>query len=149
MPPGSSTASSPACFGSAFMPLHPTVYSKLLSGNIAKNGTKVWLMNTGYTGGPYGVGTRMSIAHTRALLLAALDHSLDKVPTWKDPVFGLEIPTECPGVPPAVLRPRDTWPDPQAYDAKAQQLAKLFNENFKQYADQASPEVLAAAPTVG
>jgi phosphoenolpyruvate carboxykinase (ATP) len=138
-----------ACFGSAFMPLHPTVYGKLLSENIAKNGTNVWLMNTGYTGGPYGVGKRMSIAHTRALLNAALDGALDKVATYNDPIFGFEVPADCPGVPSQVLRPRETWSDKAAYDAKAQQLAKLFSENFKQFADQASPEVLAAAPKVG
>jgi phosphoenolpyruvate carboxykinase (ATP) len=138
-----------ACFGSAFMPLHPTVYGKLLSENIAKNGTRVWLMNTGYTGGPYGVGKRMSIAHTRALLNAALEGKLDGVATYKDPIFGVEVPVDCPGVPSQVLRPRETWADKAAYDAKAQHLAKLFNENFKQFADQASPEVAAAAPKAG
>jgi phosphoenolpyruvate carboxykinase (ATP) len=138
-----------ACFGSAFMPLHPTVYGKLLSENIAKNGTRVWLMNTGYTGGPYGVGKRMSIAHTRALLNAALDGKLDGVASYKDPIFGVEVPVDCPGVPSQVLRPRETWADKAAYDAKAQHLAKLFNENFKQFADQASPEVAAAAPKAG
>ncbi len=137
-----------ACFGSAFMPLHPTVYGKLLSANIAKNGTKVWLMNTGYTGGPYGVGKRMSIAHTRALLNAALEGKLDHVKTYLHPIFGVEVPTEAPGVPANVLNPRDTWPKPAEYDAKAKQLAKLFNDNFKQFADQASPEVVAAAPKV-
>jgi phosphoenolpyruvate carboxykinase (ATP) len=138
-----------ACFGAAFMPLHPTVYGKLLAQNIAKNGTKVWLMNTGFTGGPYGVGKRMSIQHTRTLLNAALDGALDGVPTWRDPIFGVEVPTQCPGVPAQVLRPRETWSDPAAYDAKAAQLAKLFHDNFKQFADQASPEVLAAGPKVG
>ena len=131
------------------MSLHPTVYGNLLSKQIAEHGTKVWLMNTGFTGGPYGVGKRMSIAHTRALLNAALEGKLDGVPSYQDPVFGVQVPSECPGVPAKVLRPRDAWPDPAAYDAKAQQLAKLFNENFKQFADQASPEVLAAAPKVG
>ena len=138
-----------ACFGSAFMPLHPTVYGKLLAKNIAANGTKVWMMNTGFTGGPYGVGKRMSIAHTRALLNAALDGKLDKVSFVKHPVFGVDVPTNAPGVPSQVLNPRETWPDKAAYDAKAQQLAKLFSENFQQFADQAAPEVLAAAPRVG
>jgi phosphoenolpyruvate carboxykinase (ATP) len=138
-----------ACFGAAFMSLHPTVYGNLLSQKIAEHGTKVWLMNTGFTGGPYGVGKRMSIAHTRALLNSALEGKLDHVPTNRDPVFGVEVPTECPGVPPQVLRPRETWSNPAEYDAKAQHLAKLFNDNFKQFADQASPEVLAAAPKVG
>ncbi len=138
-----------ACFGAAFMSLHPTVYGNLLSQKIAEHGTKVWLMNTGFTGGPYGVGKRMSIAHTRALLNAALEGKLDRVPTYQDPVFGVEVPTECPGVPAQVLRPRETWAKAADYDAKAQQLARLFNDNFKQFADQASPEVLAAAPKVG
>jgi phosphoenolpyruvate carboxykinase (ATP) len=91
----------------------------------------------------------MSIAHTRALLNAALEGRLDDVKTYTDPVFGVEVPTECPGVPAGVLRPRETWANPADYDAKAQQLARLFNENFKQFSDQASPEVLAAAPKVG
>ena len=138
-----------ACFGSAFMPLHPTVYGKLLAENIAKNGTKVWLMNTGFSGGPYGVGKRMSIAHTRALLNAALEGKLDNVKTVKDPTFGVEIPQEAPGVPANVLNPRETWPNKSEYDAKAKHLAQLFNENFKQFADLASPDVLAAAPKVG
>ena len=137
-----------ACFGAAFMPLHPTVYGKLLAQNIAGNGAQTWLMNTGYTGGPYGVGKRMSIQHTRTLLNAALDGKLDKVPYRKDPVFGFEVPTDAPGVPAQVLNPRETWADKNAYDEKARSLAKLFAENFKQFADQASPEVLAAGPKV-
>jgi len=137
------------CFGAPFMPLHPTVYSKLLTENIARNGTRVWLMNTGFTGGPYGVGKRMSIQHTRALLNAALDGKLDQVRFVKDPIFGFEVPTDAPGVPSQVLNPRDTWPDKAAYDEKARHLARLFIDNFKQFADQASPEVLAAAPKPG
>jgi phosphoenolpyruvate carboxykinase (ATP) len=137
------------CFGAPFMPLHPTVYSKLLTANIARHGTRVWLMNTGFTGGPYGVGKRMSIQHTRALLNAALDGKLDKVKFAADPVFGFEVPTDAPGVPASVLTPRETWADKAAYDEKARHLARLFTENFKQFADQASPEVLAAAPKPG
>jgi phosphoenolpyruvate carboxykinase (ATP) len=137
------------CFGAPFMPLHPTVYSKLLTENIAKNRTCVWLMNTGFTGGPYGLGKRMSIQHTRALLNAALDGKLDNVRFAKDSIFGLEVPTDAPGVPAQVLNPRDTWPDKAAYDEQARRLAKLFTENFKQFADQASPEVLAAGPKAG
>ncbi|HEY5676666.1 MAG TPA: phosphoenolpyruvate carboxykinase (ATP), partial [Myxococcales bacterium] len=137
------------CFGAPFMPLHPTVYSKLLTRNIAENGTRVWLMNTGFTGGPYGVGKRMSIQHTRTLLSAALDGNLDSVKFVKDPIFGFEVPTDAPGVPASVLSPRDTWADKAAYDAKAKHLAALFVENFKQFADQASPEVLAAGPKAG
>ncbi|TMA41333.1 MAG: phosphoenolpyruvate carboxykinase (ATP) [Deltaproteobacteria bacterium] len=137
------------CFGAPFMPLHPTVYSKLLTQNIAKNGTRVWLMNTGFTGGPYGIGRRMSIQHTRALLNAALDGKLDQVKFSKDPIFGFDVPDDAPGVPASVLTPRETWPDKAAYDEKARHLARLFNENFKQFADQAAPEVLAAAPKAG
>jgi len=137
------------CFGAPFMPLHPTVYSKLLGANIAKHGTRVWLMNTGFTGGPYGVGKRMSIQHTRALLNAALDGKLENVRFVKDPVFGFEVPSDAPGVPAQVLSPRETWADKAAYDEKARHLARLFVENFKQFADQASPEVLAAAPKAG
>ena len=138
-----------SCFGAAFMPLHPTVYGKLLAKNIADNGAQAWLMNTGYTGGPYGVGKRMSIQHTRALLNAALDGKLDKVAFAKDPLFGFEVPADAPGVPAQVLNPRETWSDKAAYDEKARALARLFAENFKQFADQASPEVLAAGPKVG
>jgi len=137
------------CFGAPFMPLHPTVYSKLLGANIAKHGTRVWLMNTGFTGGPYGVGRRMSIQHTRALLNAALDGKLENVKFVKDAVFGFEVPSDAPGVPAQVLSPRETWADKAAYDEKARHLARLFVENFKQFADQASPEVLAAAPKAG
>jgi phosphoenolpyruvate carboxykinase (ATP) len=137
------------CFGAPFMPLHPAVYSKLLSENIGRNNSQVWLMNTGFTGGPFGVGKRMSIQHTRTLLNAALDGALDKVSYWTDPIFGVQVPTDCPGVPSNVLRPRDTWKSAAEYDAKAQQLAKLFVENFKQFADQAAPETLAAGPKVG
>jgi phosphoenolpyruvate carboxykinase (ATP) len=137
------------CFGAPFMPLHPTVYSKLLTENIARDATQVWLMNTGFTGGPYGVGKRMSIQHKRTLLNAALDGKLDKVKYVKDPLFGFDVPTDAPGVPAQVLTPRETWPDKAAYDEKARTLARLFVENFKQFADQASPEVLASGPKVG
>jgi phosphoenolpyruvate carboxykinase (ATP) len=137
------------CFGAPFMPLHPTVYSKLLTRNITENRTRVWLMNTGFTGGPYGVGKRMSIQHTRGLLNAALDGKLDSVKYVKDPLFGFEVPTDAPGVPASVLTPRETWADKAAYDEKAKHLARLFAENFKQFADQASPEVLAAGPKPG
>jgi phosphoenolpyruvate carboxykinase (ATP) len=143
------TATFSSCFGAAFMSLHPTVYGRLLSENIAKNGTRVWLMNTGYTGGPYGVGKRMSIGHTRALLNAALDGKLDNVKYEKHPIFGVEVPTDAPGVPAQVLNPRETWADKGAYDEKARLLAKLFADNFQQFADQASPEVVAAGPKVG
>src|SRR5207253_11448325 len=119
------------CFGAPFMPLHPTVYSKLLARNIAEYKTRVWLMNTGFTGGPYGVGKRMSIQHTRALLNAALDGKLDQSRYVKEPIFGLELPTDAPGVPGSVLIPRETWSDKAAYDEMAVDVASLVNEHFK------------------
>jgi phosphoenolpyruvate carboxykinase (ATP) len=131
------------------MPLHPTVYGNMLAKKIHESGAKAWLMNTGMTGGKYGVGKRMSIQHTRTLLNAALEGKLDNVPTYTDPVFGLEVPTECPGIPAGVLRPRESWKDPAEYDKTAKELGKMFAENFRQFADQASAEVVAAGPKVG
>lgn len=104
------------------------------------------MINTGWTGGPYGVGERMAIPHTRAMVNAALDGLLDGVPTRRDPVFGVEIPTECPGVPAEILDPRESWSDKSAYDAQANRLAKMFHENFALYADEVSDEVRAAGP---
>lgn len=136
------------CFGAPFMVHHPSVYAELLGRKIREHGVKCWLVNTGWSGGPYGIGKRMSIQHTRAMIRAALNGELANVPTKIDPVFGLEIPQECPGVPAQVLNPRDTWTDPAAYDAKAQELAKMFNDNFKKYADGVSEAVRKAAPVV-
>jgi phosphoenolpyruvate carboxykinase (ATP) len=104
------------------------------------------LVNTGWTGGPYGTGHRMPIEHTRALLNAALDGSLAEVEYEEDPIFGLQVPTSCPGVPAEVLRPRDTWSDPAAYDAKARDLAERFHANFEQFADSSSDEIKNAGP---
>jgi phosphoenolpyruvate carboxykinase (ATP) len=134
------------CFGAPFLPLHPTVYARMLGEKLSRHNAQVWLVNTGWSGGPYGVGARMKIAHTRAIVHAALNGQLDDVPTESDPVFGLHMPIECPGVPPKVLNPRNTWPDPEAYDRQARELAALFARNFAQYADQAAPEVKAAGP---
>jgi phosphoenolpyruvate carboxykinase (ATP) len=106
----------------------------------------VWLVNTGWSGGPYGVGQRIKIAYTRALVAAALSGALDSVPTVIDPIFGLAVPTTCPGVPAEVLTPRNTWPDPAAYDAQARKLAGMFNENFKTFAADVTPDVRAAGP---
>ena len=135
-----------ACFGAPFLPMHPFRYAQMLKERIQKHNTDVWLVNTGWTGGPYGVGHRMSLAHTRALLHAALDGSLAKVPTVQDPVFGLHVPTICPGVPDDVLQPRQTWEDKAAYDVQAQKLAAMFRANFSQFADDVAPEVVAAGP---
>jgi phosphoenolpyruvate carboxykinase (ATP) len=137
------------CFGAPFMPLHPTVYAELLKKKLAQHGVDVWLVNTGWTGGPYGTGKRMKIAHTRAMVRAALDGSLRKSATRPHPVFGVQVPESCPGVPSEVLDPRATWKDKAAYDAKASQLARMFVENFKQFEDQASGEVKSAAPKAG
>ncbi len=134
------------CFGAPFMPLHPTVYAKLLGEKIAKHNVRVWLVNTGWSGGAYGVGARMKLSYTRALLHAALEGKLDHVAYVRDEVFGVDVPTECHGVPKEVLIPRNTWKDKEAYDRKAQELAGLFRDNFKDFDSHVSAEVRAAAP---
>jgi phosphoenolpyruvate carboxykinase (ATP) len=135
-----------ACFGEPFMPRSPTVYAKLLGEKIAKHNVRVWLLNTGWTGGPYGVGERMSIKHTRALLHAALDGGLDDVKTIEDPIFGLQVPETCPDVPTDILTAKKTWKDPAAYDAKAKDLAKRFVEAFKRYESKVDDSVKAVGP---
>jgi phosphoenolpyruvate carboxykinase (ATP) len=136
------------CFGAPFMPLEPTVYAKMLGEKIQKHGVRVWLLNTGWTGGPYGAGDRMSLPHTRAMLHAALDGALDGVETRVEPFFGLEVPTSCPGVPTEILDPRDTWQDKAAYDAKATDLAKRFHEGFRPYVEKVDDNVKSAGPLV-
>jgi phosphoenolpyruvate carboxykinase (ATP) len=135
-----------ACFGAPFMPLHPTVYADLLGERIAKHDVKVWLVNTGWTGGPYGVGERFKIAHSRAVIRAAINGDLDDVAFEPDPVFGFGVPVDCPGIPAELLKPRNTWSDPEEYDTKAAELAGLFAKNFAAYADRAGPAVVAAGP---
>jgi len=137
-----------SCFGAPFLVWHPTRYAELLAACIRKTGARVWLVNTGWTGGPYGVGKRMSIAHTRAIIDAIHSGTLDTAETVTDPVFGVAVPTSCPGVPDAVLVPKNAWADPAAYDAQAQHLAGLFHANFEKYADQANAELKAAAPKI-
>jgi phosphoenolpyruvate carboxykinase (ATP) len=137
-----------ACFGAPFMALHPTRYSDLLGKLLAEHGSQCWLVNTGWSGGPYGVGERMKIAYSRAVVRAALNGDLDKVEFRPDPIFKVEVPAHCPDVPDDVLWPRNTWEDKEAFDAKAKELAARFAENFEEYADQASAEVRAAAPLV-
>jgi phosphoenolpyruvate carboxykinase (ATP) len=139
------TATFSTCFGAPFMVHHPTVYAKLLGERIARHEVDCWLVNTGWSGGPYGVGSRMSIGHTRAMINAALEGKLRDVGYTKEPFFGLEIPNSVPGVPKEVLNPRNVWPDADAYDAAAKKLAGLFADNFKKFAAQASPEVSAVA----
>jgi phosphoenolpyruvate carboxykinase (ATP) len=138
-----------ACFGAPFLPLHPGVYAKMLGERIARHKVKCWLVNTGWTGGPYGVGHRIRLGHTRAMVRAALERRLKTIPTRLDPVFGFEVPTHVPGVPDEVLDPRGTWEDPAAYDAQARRMAAMFRENFDRYADQVDPAVRAASPREG
>ena len=135
-----------ACFGSPFLPLPPMTYARLLGEKIRQHGADVWLVNTGWSGGAYGKGKRMSIAHTRAMVSAALDGSLAQVPTVADPIFGLQVPTSCPGVPSEVLVPRNTWQDKDAYDQAARNLAQRFKDNFNKFADQVTDEVRNAGP---
>ena len=123
-----------ACFAKPFLPLPPKRYAAMLKEKLEQHGVPVWLVNTGWTGGPPGVGKRMKLAHTRALLKAALTGQLEGVPFAPDPVFGLAVPATCPGVPDGVLRPRDAWADKAAYDAKAKELAERFKAEFKKYA---------------
>jgi phosphoenolpyruvate carboxykinase (ATP) len=137
------------CFGAPFMVWDPNVYAKLLGDRIAKHNARVWLVNTGWTGGPYGVGSRMKIAHTRAMINAALAGALDHVGFERDPIFNLDVPTSCPNVPAEVLTPRNTWKDPAAYDAQAKKLAQMFVDNFKTFEATASAAVKAAGPVVG
>ncbi|MHB2154116.1 phosphoenolpyruvate carboxykinase [Calditrichota bacterium GD2] len=136
------------CFGAPFMPQHPSVYAKLLGEKIQKHNVNCWLVNTGWTGGPYGVGKRMEIKYTRAMLNAALQGKLDNVQYVQDPIFKVAVPTECPGVPSEVLIPKNTWKDKEAYDKQARDLARRFKENFEQYKDYVSEEVLKSAPEV-
>ena len=138
-----------ACFGAPFMALHPTRYADLLGKLLAEHGSRCWLVNTGWSGGPYGVGERMKIAYSRAVVHAALSGELDKMEFRPDPIFKVEVPAHCSDVPDDVLWPRHTWEDKDAFDAKAKELAARFAKNFEEYADQAGPEVRAAAPVVG
>ncbi|TVP51186.1 MAG: phosphoenolpyruvate carboxykinase (ATP) [Gemmatimonadales bacterium] len=135
-----------ACFGAPFLPRHPAEYAEMLGRMLKEHGSRVWLVNTGWSGGGYGVGSRMKIAHTRAMIRAALRGDLDTVATQEDPIFGLHVPTEVPGVPGNVLTPRSTWADGDAYDEAARKLAGMFRENFEKYAERASDRVGKAGP---
>jgi phosphoenolpyruvate carboxykinase (ATP) len=134
------------CFGAPFLPLNPNVYARMLGENIAKHDARVWLVNTGWTGGPYGVGSRMKIAHTRAMITAALTGQLDNVEYHRNPVFNIDVPTTCPGVPDSVLDPRTTWPDAGKYDEQAKRLAGMFVENFKTFEKDVPSAVKEAGP---
>ncbi|HXD20140.1 MAG TPA: phosphoenolpyruvate carboxykinase (ATP), partial [Vicinamibacterales bacterium] len=136
------------CFGAPFLPLNPNVYAKMLGERIAKHKSRVWLVNTGWTGGPPGVGSRMKIGYTRAMLTAALTGQLDNVQYRTHAIFNIDIPMTCPGVPDSVLDARTTWPDKAAYDEQAKKLAAMFVENFKTFEKDVDPAVKAAGPTV-
>jgi phosphoenolpyruvate carboxykinase (ATP) len=137
-----------ACFGAPFMPRHPGEYAAMLAERLHEHGVRAWLVNTGWTGGPYGTGERMNINHTRSMVRAALSGALDDVEFELDPVFGVEVPRTCPDVPSGVLRPRATWADGAAYDRQAGALARMFVENFAAYADGVSDAVRAAGPRI-
>ncbi|MBU0728740.1 MAG: phosphoenolpyruvate carboxykinase (ATP) [Proteobacteria bacterium] len=142
------TATFSACFGAPFMMRHPSVYAQLLEKKIKKNNSICWLVNTGWSGGPYGVGSRMKIRFTRALLNAVLDGTIANIEMYEDPIFGFQVPRQVPGVPDEILDPRGTWADKEAYDAQASKLARLFIENFEQYKDKSPAKVIAAGPRI-
>ena len=135
-----------ACFGAAFMVWHPTKYAELLSQKMHKFGSQAWLVNTGWSGGGYGKGSRLSLKHTRAIIDAINDGSLTKVETVRDSLFGFEIPTACPGVPGEILNPRNTWQDKELYDSTAKKLAELFKNNFKKFETTSSKKISDAGP---
>ena len=137
-----------ACFGKAFLPLHPTKYADMLGEKMKQHDVRIWLVNTGWSGGAYGTGQRMKLKFTRAMITAALRGELDVVEYKQHPVFGVSMPTSCPNVPAEILDPRTTWADKGAYDVTADKLAKQFNDNFNKYKDGANAEILAAAPKV-
>ncbi|NGZ90516.1 phosphoenolpyruvate carboxykinase (ATP) [Psychroflexus maritimus] len=135
-----------ACFGAPFMPLHPTRYAEMLSKKMKDAGVNVWLVNTGWTGGPYGTGSRMKLKYTRAMITEALAGNLENVEFKTHEIFGLAVPQSCENVPDEVLNPRATWEDKEAYDQKATHLAKSFQDNFKQFEDYANQEIMNGAP---
>lgn len=137
-----------ACFGAPFMPLHPTVYAELLAEKIKKHNSNVWLVNTGWTGGEYGIGHRMKLSHTRQMLNEAVNGNLDSAKFLSEPVFGLAVPTSIEGVPEDILMPKNTWKDKTAYDKRANDLAKMFVSNFKKFEDKADKKVINAGPKV-
>ena len=137
-----------ACFGKAFLPLHPTRYAELLGEKLKRNQVNVWLVNTGWSGGAYGTGKRMKLAYTRAMITAALSGKLEDVNYQVHPVFGLNMPESCPEVPSEILNPRNTWGDPLLYDAKSNELAAAFIENFKQFESSANEEMRSSLPKI-
>lgn len=138
-----------ACFGEPFMPLTPTRYADLLAKKIEAHKSQVWLINTGWSGGPYGVGQRIKIAYTRAMIRSALDGRLAEVPVRTDSIFGLAVPTECPDVPSEILDTRQTWDDKEAYDAQASKLARMFSQNAETFSSEVPAAVRTAGPVLG
>jgi len=130
------------------MPLHPTKYAEMLSEKMKDADVKVWLINTGWTGGPYGIGSRMKLKYTRAMITAALNGELDNVDYVNDSVFGIAKPQSCPNVPSEILNPRNTWEDPTLYDIKAVELAQKFKANFAKFSAFANAEIMEGAPLV-
>ena len=137
-----------ACFGAPFLPLHATEYARMLGERMTQHGVRLWLVNTGWTGGGYGVGHRMKLSHTRAMISAALEGKLDQVDMVEHPVFGLHVPTSCEGVPSDIWDVRSTWENPNAYDEAALDLAQRFAANFESFASQATEEMKAGAPKI-
>ena len=137
-----------ACFGAPFMPLHPTKYAEMLGKKMKESGVNVWLINTGWSGGEYGVGKRISLKYTRAMITAALENKLNNIEYNTHKIFGLHMPKSCPNVPSEILSPKNTWENKLAYDKKANILAKAFNDNFIQFSDHANNEILNAAPKI-
>jgi phosphoenolpyruvate carboxykinase (ATP) len=135
-----------ACFGAPFLVWHPTVYARLLAGKLERHQAQVWLVNTGWSGGGYGVGSRMKLSYTRAIVDAINSGALDSAPTERDEHFGFAQVTKCSGVPGEVLQPAKAWSDPGAYRETATKLAALFRKNFEKFGQQAGPEVIAAGP---
>ncbi len=138
-----------ACFGAPFLPLHPTKYAEMLGEKMKKHNVNIWLINTGWSGGEYGVGSRIKLPYTRAMITAALNGKLDNVEFKEHEVFGLMMPTICPGVPSEILNPKNTWKDKSGYDQKANHLAESFIKNFEVFSDFANEEIMAAAPITG
>ena len=137
-----------ACFGAPFMPLHPAKYAEMLSAKMKETGVNVWLVNTGWTGGPYGVGSRMKLKYTRAMINAALAGKLNDVDYITHPIFKLAMPTSCENVPSEVLNPIDTWANKDAYTQKAKELAKAFHKNFETFKALTNEEIQSGAPIV-
>jgi len=137
-----------ACFGAAFMMWHPNKYAELLAHKIKKHNAKAWLVNTGWTGGAYGVGSRIKLKYTRAIIDAIHNNDFDNVETVVDPEFGFEIPISCPGVPSEILVPKNTWEDAEKYDEVKEKLVKLFQNNFMEFQASVNADIMAAGPKI-